>query len=195
VSEFVDRCRAEWKRLGVPDEAANEMAADLETDLQEAQAEGVSIEEVLGRGAFDPAGFAASWASERGVVPRHPAGMPQPSRRTPVGAVLLTLAAILVLLVGLAVLSGRASTHVALQSQVVRPAGGGTVVLPSPRWFGPHPRLRVVPRVEGIPPTVAVVSVRRAVRPFGWLLLLLGAAGVIASVVYWSRHFAALRRA
>ena len=193
MSEFVDRCRAEWKRLGVPDGAANEMAADLETDLQEAQGDGVSIEEVLGRGAFDPAGFAAAWASERGVVPTHPvAGR---TRKVPMGAALLTLAAVVVFLIGLAVLSGRASTHVALQSQVVRPAGGGTVVLPSPRFFGPRPRFRVVPRVAGLPPTVAVVSVRRAVRPFGWLLLLLGAAGVVTSVVYWSRYFAALRRA
>lgn len=193
MSDFVDRCREEWKRLGVPDEAANEMAADLETDLQEAQGEGVSIEEVLGRGAFDPAGFAAAWASERGVVPTDPvAGR---TRKVPVGAALLTLAAVVVFLLGLAVLSGRASTHVALQSQVVRPAGGGTVVLPPPRLFRLRPRLRVVPRVAGIPPTVAVVSVRRAVRPFGWLLLLLGAAGVVTAVVYWSRQFAALRRA
>lgn len=191
MSEFVDRCRAEWKRLGVPDEAANEMAADLETDLQEAQAEGVSIEEVLGRGAFDPAGFAASWASERGVVPTHQ-GAVQATRKLPVGAVLLTLAVLVVLLVGLAVLSGRASTHVALQSQVVRRAGV-TTVLPAHRFFLPRPGIRVVPRVAGIPPTVAVVSVRRAVRPFGWLLLLLGVAGVVTSIVYWSRHFAALR--
>lgn len=191
MSEFVDRCRAEWKRLGVPEEAANEMAADLETDLQEAQAEGVSIEEVLGRGAFDPAGFAASWASERGVIPA--VAVPQGRRKVPVGPALLTLAAVVVLLIGLAVLSGRASTHVALQSEVVRPAGG-TVVLPAPRIFRLRPGFRVAPRVAGIPPTVAVVSVRRAVRPFGWLLLLLGAAGVVASVVYWPRHFAALRR-
>ena len=190
MSEFVDRCRAEWKRLGVPEEAANEMAADLETDLQEAQAEGVSIEEVLGRGAFDPAGFAASWASERGVIPT--VAVPSRRRNVPLGAALLTLAALVVLLIGLAVLSGRASTHVALHSQVVRPVGG-TVVLPAPRIFRLRPGLRIVPRVAGIPPTVAVVSVRRAVRPFGWLLLLLGIAGVVTAIVYWSKYFAALR--
>jgi hypothetical protein len=36
VTEFVDECRSEWKRLGVPDAVANEMAADLAADLQEA---------------------------------------------------------------------------------------------------------------------------------------------------------------
>jgi hypothetical protein len=41
VSEFVDECRREWRRLGVPDPVANEMAADLTADLEEAEAEGV----------------------------------------------------------------------------------------------------------------------------------------------------------
>ena len=33
MSEFVDECRREWHRLGVPDPVANEMAADLTADL------------------------------------------------------------------------------------------------------------------------------------------------------------------
>jgi hypothetical protein len=69
VSEFVDACRREWRRLGVPEPAANEMAADLAADLKEAEQDGVAAEEVLGSGAFDPRAFAASWASERGLVP------------------------------------------------------------------------------------------------------------------------------
>jgi hypothetical protein len=69
VSEFVDECRREWRRLGVPEPAANEMAADLAADLKEAEQDGVTAEEVLGSGAFDPRAFAASWASERGLVP------------------------------------------------------------------------------------------------------------------------------
>ncbi len=68
MSEFVEECRREWKRLGVPDPIAGEMAADLAADLAEAEADGVSAEQVLGSGAFDPRGFAASWASERGVI-------------------------------------------------------------------------------------------------------------------------------
>jgi hypothetical protein len=69
VSEFIAECRREWRRLGVPEPAANEMAADLTADLKEAEKEGVSAEEVLGSGAFDARAFAASWASERGLVP------------------------------------------------------------------------------------------------------------------------------
>ena len=69
MSDFVAQCRAEWKRLGVPDPHAEEMAADLTSDLAAAEADGVSAEEFLGRSFFDPRSFAASWASERGIVP------------------------------------------------------------------------------------------------------------------------------
>ena len=68
MSVFVDHCRREWDRLGVPAAFANEMAADLEADLAEARADGVSPEEVLGNGYFDAECFAASWAIARGVV-------------------------------------------------------------------------------------------------------------------------------
>jgi hypothetical protein len=68
MSGFVDECRKEWSSLGVPEAEANEMAADLEADLAEAKAEGVSPEEVLGNGYFDPKSFAASWATSRGFV-------------------------------------------------------------------------------------------------------------------------------
>ena len=49
MNEFVEECRREWRRLGVPDPVANEMAADLAADLEEAEAEGCSAEEVLGQ--------------------------------------------------------------------------------------------------------------------------------------------------
>ena len=68
MNDFVDQCRVEWKRLGVPDPVADEMAAELTADLDEAAAEGVPAVEVLGAGAYDPRAFAASWAAERGVV-------------------------------------------------------------------------------------------------------------------------------
>jgi hypothetical protein len=70
MSRFVDECRKEWKRLGVPDAAADEMAAELAADLAEAKAEGASAEDVLGAAAFDPRAFARAWATERGVVAR-----------------------------------------------------------------------------------------------------------------------------
>ena len=69
MTDFVEQCRREWKRLSVADAVANEMAADLAADLMEAEAEGVSPEEVLGSSVFDPASFAAAWAAERGVIP------------------------------------------------------------------------------------------------------------------------------
>ncbi|HEY1832486.1 MAG TPA: hypothetical protein VGG38_19770 [Acidimicrobiales bacterium] len=68
MSEFIEECRREWRRLGVPDPIANEMAADLSADLDEAQAEGGSAEDVLGNSAFDPRRFASSWAVARGVT-------------------------------------------------------------------------------------------------------------------------------
>lgn len=68
MSDFVEQCRAEWKRLGVPESIAEEMAADLASDIREAEADGVSVEELLGSSASDPRAFAASWATERGLV-------------------------------------------------------------------------------------------------------------------------------
>src|SRR5215510_7281479 len=70
MSDFVEQCRREWRRLGVPDSLADEMAADLASDLGEAEAEGVSAEELLGSG--DARSFAASWATERGIIPVPP---------------------------------------------------------------------------------------------------------------------------
>lgn len=70
MSAFVEECRREWKRIGVPDLLAEEMATDLEADLAEAQADGVSAAEILGE--TDPRRFAATWASERGLVSEAP---------------------------------------------------------------------------------------------------------------------------
>lgn len=69
MSDFVEQCRTEWKRLGVPDSIAEEMAADLASDIREAESDGVSVEELIGSSASDPRAFAASWATERGIVP------------------------------------------------------------------------------------------------------------------------------
>jgi hypothetical protein len=64
VNHFIEDCRREWRRLRVPASVVNEMAAELEADLAEAAADGVSPEELLGE---DPRSFAASWAAARGV--------------------------------------------------------------------------------------------------------------------------------
>lgn len=66
MNAFVDECRREWRRLGVPDSLAEEMASDLEADLEDASAEGVSAPEILGDG--DPDRFAREWAVARGLV-------------------------------------------------------------------------------------------------------------------------------
>ena len=70
MSTYVEECRREWKRLGVPELLADEMATDLEADLAEAQADGVSAAEILGES--DPRRFAETWASERGLVSEPP---------------------------------------------------------------------------------------------------------------------------
>jgi hypothetical protein len=72
MNDFVEQCRLEWKRLGVSDPLADEMAADLTSDLSEAEADGISVQELLGSSAFDPPAFAAKWATERGLIPRPP---------------------------------------------------------------------------------------------------------------------------
>ena len=80
MTAFVKECRREWERLGVPDLLADEMAAELESDLAEAEADGVSATEMLGES--DPRRFAATWASERGLVSR-PVQPKRPRRTWP----------------------------------------------------------------------------------------------------------------
>ena len=81
MTEFIEECRREWKRLGVPDPIANEMAADLTADIDEAEAEGGSAEDVLGTSLFEPRRFAAAWAGARGVTAPPAAWSPPPLAR------------------------------------------------------------------------------------------------------------------
>lgn len=92
MSEFVQECRREWRRLGVPERDANEMATDLEADLAEAAKDGVAAEEVLGESTFDPHAFATSWAQERGLIPRRRSVF-EPQRQLVVLAVAVLAAA------------------------------------------------------------------------------------------------------
>jgi hypothetical protein len=93
VSEFVEECRREWRRLKVPRTIADEMADDLTADLQEAEADGASVEEVLGSGASDPRAFAAAWASERGIIRRRARRIPRPWLVASVALLVVVLAA------------------------------------------------------------------------------------------------------
>jgi hypothetical protein len=109
MTAFVEECRQEWKRLGVPDGLAEEMATELESDLAEAEADGVSAAELLGES--DPRRFAATWARERGLVAEPP---PQKRRRRVWPWVVLALFVLLVLPSWLALQtlgSGTVSTH------------------------------------------------------------------------------------
>lgn len=127
---FVDECRREWKRLGVPDAAANEMAAELAADLEEAESEGASPEDVLGYAVFDARAFAAQWAEERGLIGPEP---PPRRRSVPIALVVAVAIFLVVVAAGIAVFAGAATTHVAIAG-VPRT---GLVVPPPPR---PLPR-------------------------------------------------------
>jgi hypothetical protein len=172
VIEFVEECRREWKRLRVPGPAANEMAADLEADLKEAEADGASAEEVLGSGAFDPRGFAAAWATARGLVPTPPE--PQPASLAARPSLLRSRLVLPFALSALAVLIG-----LVLASR--RMAGSEAVGLPFSSRFPNAARL-LPPRGPGF----AVLSQGGSdlVR-LGLFLLLLGLLGAVATTGYW----------
>jgi hypothetical protein len=161
VTDFVEQCRREWKRLRVPDAVANEMAADLAADLTEAEAEGVSAEEVLGSGAFDPRSFADTWAAERGVIPS--ALQQEPRSRKPLVLASIASFSVLGVIAGaLAILASRSGVAVAMVPQ-------GRRVLPAPpapsEPFPVHPG---------------------AVNLLGWSLLLVAILGIILSAWLWS---------
>jgi len=93
VNEFVEECRTEWKRLGVPGPVIDDMAGELAADIEEAEAEGASAEDLLGAGAL-PREFATAWAAERGVIERSLPSEPGSASRSRTSAVIAALAAI-----------------------------------------------------------------------------------------------------
>jgi hypothetical protein len=167
MSDFVEQCREEWRRLGVPDPAAEEMAADLASDLGEAEADGVSAEELLGRSAFDPRSFAASWAGERGIIPAR-AGRSN-GRRRPLFLVAFTAFAVITLIVAALLLLTRQPT--------VSVVASGTALhrLPSP------PPAFVVP-----PGPSRQVLQTNASAPVEWILLFLGIIALGFAAWLWS---------
>jgi hypothetical protein len=140
------------------------MASDLEADLEEAEAEGASIEDVLGSSAFDPRSFAAAWAAERGVI-RPSATTARPPRRL---IALVAIAAVAIALIGAAIaFLPSTSTH-RVASVALRPA------LPAP------------PQTFVAPTHSAAVA---AVHAVGLLLLVVGVIGIVTTSVWtlWSR--------
>jgi hypothetical protein len=167
VNEFVEECRREWRRLGVPDPIANEMAADLTADIEEAESEGGTAEDVLGNSAFDPQRFAGSWAIARGVTaPPAPSRVP---RRWPALAFGLVGCAALVALAGTVLLAGRQS---AAAVSVFR----RSLAMPkSVRVFGPGPPF-VVQRFQHVD----------GIAIFALMLLVIGVVSIAIAVLVWA---------
>jgi hypothetical protein len=162
MSDFVEQCRREWKRLGVSDPLAEEMAADLASDLRDAEAEGVSLEELLGSSAFDPRSFAATWAAERGIVPTRATS--QLSRRRPLLLTAFTALSAIALVVAAALLL-TGEPKLTLATSGTRP----------PRLPGPLP-----PSVGG------QVHSTSAATPVEWILLVLSIIALAFAARLWS---------
>jgi hypothetical protein len=166
MSDFVEQCRREWKRLGVPDPLAEEMAADLASDLREAEAEGVSADDLLGEVAADPRSFAASWAGERGIIPEPPRGR---ARRKPSALVAFTALAAIVLIIAAALLA----------------TGEPKVSLTRSRSAPPH--LHASSVHPSIPPGIGHRVQASAAAPVEWVLLILAIAALGFAVWLWAR--------
>jgi hypothetical protein len=171
VNEFVEERRREWRRLGVPDPIANEMAADLAVDIEEAESEGV--EDVLGNSAFDPCRFAGSWAVARGVTAPPMLAPPVPAppkRRWPALAFGVIGCMALLALAAAVLVGGRQSAAFAVSAR--RLVGG-------PKSF------RVFP---GAPVVVQHFQRIGGFGFFAFLLLVVGVVGISLAVHYGSRR-------
>jgi hypothetical protein len=154
------------------------MAADLEADLTEAEAEGASPEEVLGSGAFDPRSFAASWAAERGVAQPTTATETQPTPRARPLRKLGMFAALagsafvgLVVLIGATLVVGRVDSSRAVAAPVMRD-------VPTPPF----------PRMPFGALHMHVASIHAPIGAIGLLLLLVmvvGTIGLVLTVLLW----------
>jgi hypothetical protein len=159
MNAFVEECRREWRRLGVPDGLAEEMATELESDLAEAETDGVSTAEMLGES--DPRRFAATWARERGLVPEQPA---QTSRRRRwalwlvAGLVVLFFVLAAVAWLGLQTLgTSHSSARHGTSSQVVPLSRAPHIVVPN--LVGERKRAALASaRAAGLAPEVRIAS-------------------------------------
>jgi hypothetical protein len=166
MSDFVEQCRREWSRLGVADPLADEMAADLASDLAEAEAEGVSAEELLGSSVFAPRSFAAAWAVERGIVPERPGRAS--ARRPRVLVAFTALAALTVLVSALMLATGEPRLSLVTTRRT------------------PPPLL--VPRAGVVPTHVSGRSVltASAAAPVEWILLFLAVVALGFAAWLWA---------
>lgn len=168
MNDFVEECRREWRRLGVADSLAEEMAADLATDLEEAKAEGVSAEELLGSSASEPRSFAATWATERGIIPT-PSSSPTARRRRLILTTFTAVAGIAVIFAALALLTGQPKTSVV----AVNTHGTHNSVAPAGSAFPPTTGRRVLLHAS-------------AAAPVEWILLFLGIIALGFAAWLWT---------
>jgi hypothetical protein len=166
MSDFVEQCRKEWRRLGVPDPVADEMAADLGSDLRDAEAEGISAEEFLGSSVFDPRSFASSWAAERGIIPAPPTHRRARKRPFVLGA-FTAVAALTLIVAALLLLTGE--PKVSLVTTGVRPK------------LAPLPAGAVTP-----PGSSRQVLGANASAPVEWILLFLSILALGFAVWLWA---------
>jgi hypothetical protein len=180
VIQFVEECRREWRRLGVPDPIANEMAADLTADIEEAEAEGGTAEDVLGTSLFDPRRFAAAWAGARGVTapppPVEPLAPHPPEHRPwyrPVVVVALAALGLLMAVAAAGLVVGRHSVAVAAPvRRIVAVPFAPAVGTPPFRYLVPGPAIAE----RGTGP-VAILA---------FALLLVGVLVLGLAILYWS---------
>ena len=85
MSDFVEQCRSEWRRLGVPDPLAEEMATDLASDLSDAEAEGVPPRSTSGAVSSIRVRSRPPGRPSEGSSPHRPAGERPPQTARPRG--------------------------------------------------------------------------------------------------------------
>ncbi|MEV5128433.1 hypothetical protein AB0K49_37425 [Streptomyces decoyicus] len=69
VEDAIHQAMETWRRLGIEQDVADEMAEELAADLTAADIDGRSVTDYIG-GDIDA--LATSWAVERGLLPGHP---------------------------------------------------------------------------------------------------------------------------
>jgi hypothetical protein len=171
---FVEECRREWKRLDVPDAVADEMAADLEADLAEAEADGVPADELLGSGASAPRAFAAEWAAARGVV--RTSGVRRGSTLRAVTAAFVVVAIVGAVLAILGAPSERTASIGVAPPRALDATG---------LWVA-SPNRREVVRVWVPEPRLLAGAAGDDLREAGLLVLVAGIGGVVLSTLLWS---------
>jgi hypothetical protein len=152
------------------------MAADLTADIEEAEAEGGSAEDVLGNSLFDPRRFAAAWAGARGVTA--PSPLPSPldvPRRRGLAIALAALGAFFAL-AAVALLIGRRSASAAVAVRRILP---GPAHLFGPGPVSPPLRFFAFGSQISAPHNVLFVL-------FAALLLLFGVVALGLAVMCWS---------